>query len=60
MNNWTSEDWKAWAEATTAGRYLLENYEKVVELPPSTPEEKARFEALMQTLQERFGVKCDG
>jgi hypothetical protein len=60
MNNWTPEDWRAWAEATKPSTYLLEKGEKVVMPPPSTPEEKARFEALMQELQDRFGVKRRG
>jgi hypothetical protein len=57
VDDWTPEDWRAWAEATKPGTYLLEKGEKVVMPPPSTSEEKARFEALIQTLCDRFGMK---
>ena len=60
MDDWTPEEWRAWAEATKPGTYLLEKGEKVVMRPPSTPEEKARFEALMRVLQEKHGVKANG
>lgn len=60
MDNWTEEEWCVWAEATKPGTYLLSKGEKVVMPPPSTPEEKARFQALMQTLRDKFGVNTDG
>lgn len=60
MSEPTPEDWRVWAEATKPGTYLLEKGEKVVMQPPSTPEQKARFEALMRELQEKHGVKANG
>lgn len=58
--DWTPEEWARWAEATKPCTWLLEKGEKVVMPPPSTPEQKARFEALMRELQEKHGVKGNG
>lgn len=58
--DWTPEEWASWAKSMEGSTWLLEKGEKVVTPPPSTPEEKARFEALMQTLQEKHGVKTNG
>lgn len=60
MDDWASEDWRAWAEATKPGTYLLEKGERVVAPPPSTPEEKARFLSLMKALREKHGAKANG
>ena len=58
--DWTPEEWARWAESMRAGTWLLEKGEKVVMPPPPTPEEKSRFEALMQSLCEKHRANTNG
>jgi len=58
--DWTPEEWASWAKSMEGSTWLLEKGEKVVTPPPSTTEEKARFEALIQALCDRFGMKDNG
>lgn len=58
--DWTQEEWASWAKSMEGSTWVLERGEKVVMPPPSTPEEKARFEALCGTLLRRHGAKDHG
>lgn len=60
MNDCVTEQQSKWVGVVGTGIRLLEKGEKVVMPRPSTPEEKARFLALINVLNEKFGAKRDG